>query len=140
MKMNPVVHFEMPAEDKKRVAKFYARTFGWQTKQLGPEMGNYVLVTTTEIDESGFPKERGQINGGFFERTPAAHSARLVIAVEDIRESMKRVEQAGGKILGGQKPGEPDEIPGVGLYASFLDSEGNNVGMMQPTGMMGTPG
>lgn len=54
MKMNPVAHFEMPAEDKKRMAEFYTRVFGWKTTQLGPEMGNYVLVQTTETEESGF--------------------------------------------------------------------------------------
>jgi len=46
---------------------------------------------------------------------------------------MKRVEEAGGKVLVGQKPGEPDDIPGVGLYASFIDTEGNRVGMLQPS-------
>jgi len=29
MKMNPVVHFEMPYTDNKRVAKFYKNVFGW---------------------------------------------------------------------------------------------------------------
>ena len=46
--MNPVVHFEMPAEDKKRMAEFYTKTFGWQTQMLGSDMNEYVLVTTTE--------------------------------------------------------------------------------------------
>jgi hypothetical protein len=50
MKMNPVVHFEMPAEDKKRMAGFYTKVFGWQTQMLGPEMGDYVLATTTETE------------------------------------------------------------------------------------------
>ena len=40
-KMNPVIHFEMPAEDKKRMSDFYTNVFGWQTQQLGPEMGEY---------------------------------------------------------------------------------------------------
>ncbi len=30
-KINPVVHFEMPAEDSKRMADFYSKVFGWQT-------------------------------------------------------------------------------------------------------------
>ena len=51
--MNPVVHFEMPAEDRQRMADFYAKTFGWQMQMFGEEMGNYVLVSTTETDESG---------------------------------------------------------------------------------------
>ena len=43
--MNPVVHFEMPAEDRHRMRQFYETTFGWKTEQLGPDMGDYVLVT-----------------------------------------------------------------------------------------------
>jgi predicted enzyme related to lactoylglutathione lyase len=37
--MNPVVHFEMPAEDRNRMPAFYERTFGWKTEQLAPAMG-----------------------------------------------------------------------------------------------------
>jgi predicted enzyme related to lactoylglutathione lyase len=33
-KMNPVVHFEMPAKDNKRVADFYTKAFGWKMNQL----------------------------------------------------------------------------------------------------------
>ena len=139
MKMNPVVHFEMPAEDTKRMAGFYTRAFGWQTKQLGPEMGNYVLVQTTETEENGFPREPGRINGGFYEKNQGLPVPSVVIAVDDIREAMKKVAEAGGKVLGGQKPGEPDDIPGVGLYSAFIDTEGNRVGMLQPTDMAGSP-
>jgi uncharacterized protein len=45
--MNPVVHFEMPAEDRHQMRRFYETTFGWKTEQLGPDMGGYVLVTTS---------------------------------------------------------------------------------------------
>lgn len=136
MKINPVVHFEMPAEDKKRMVDFYTNVFSWETKQMGPDMGNYILVTTTETGETGFPKELGRINGGFFEKTKNNQYPSVVIAVDDIREYMKKVEKAGGKVLGGQKPGEPDEIPGIGLFSSFIDTEGNRVSMIQPLGMM----
>jgi predicted enzyme related to lactoylglutathione lyase len=63
--MNPVVHFEMPAENKSRMAAFYTKAFGWKTQLLGPDMNEYVLVTTTELDENGRPKNPGAINGGF---------------------------------------------------------------------------
>jgi predicted enzyme related to lactoylglutathione lyase len=132
MKMNPVVHFEMPAEDRKRMADFYTRVFGWQTQQLGSEMGNYVVVTTTELGGNRFPKEPGRINGGFFTKTKDNQYPSVVIAVDDIKKAMKKVEEAGGKVLGGQAPGEPDDIPGVGLYASFIDTEGNRVSLLQP--------
>lgn len=127
--MNPVVHFEMPAEDRKRMSEFYTKVFDWKTEQLGADMGNYVLATTTESDENG-PIRRGAINGGFFQKTedkPAQYPS-VVIAVEDIRQHMSKVERSGGRVLG-----EPWDIPGVGLYVSFLDTEGNRAGMIQPT-------
>jgi uncharacterized protein len=129
--MNPVIHFEMPAENKKRMAGFYTRVFGWQTQQLGPEMGEYVVVTTTESDEKG-PKKPGAINGGFFQKTndkPSQYPS-VVIRVDNVKEHVKKVGEAGGKILG-----EPVEIPGVGWYVSFLDTEGNRVSMLQPPRM-----
>jgi predicted enzyme related to lactoylglutathione lyase len=126
--MNPVVHFEMPAENRQRMADFYSKTFGWQTQMLGKDMGNYVIATTTESDEKG-PKRPGAINGGFFTKTddmPAQYPS-VVVAVDDINESMKKVMKSGGKVLG-----EPMEIPGVGQYVSFFDTEGNRVSMLQP--------
>jgi len=127
-KMNPVVHFEMPASDRKRMANFYEKTFGWQTKMMGPEMGDYVVVTTTESDDNG-PKQPGAINGGFFVKKEdwPAQNPSVVIAVEDIKTSIKDVTKAGGKVLG-----DPMEIPGVGQYVSFMDTEGNRVAMLQP--------
>ena len=127
--MNPVIHFEMPAEDRKRMSNFYTQAFGWQTQQLGAEMGEYVLATTTESDENGRPKNPGTINGGFFQKTndmPSQYPS-VVIGVQDIKEQMKKVQSAGGKVLG-----EPMEIPGIGWYVSFFDTEGNRVSMLQP--------
>jgi uncharacterized protein len=128
-KMNPVVHFEMPAEDIKRMADFYTRVFGWQTQMLGEEMGHYVTVTTSDIDVNGRPKDAGMINGGFYPRKEdTAQYPSIVIAVEDIRESMKKITDAGGKVLG-----EPVDIPGVGAYVSFTDTENNRISIIQPS-------
>lgn len=132
--MNPVVHFEMPAEDRKRMAQFYTKAFGWRTEMLGPEMNDYVVVTTTESDDNG-PKTPGAINGGFFPKKddwPAQYPS-VVIAVEDIEVAMDKVSDAGGKVLG-----EPMEIPGIGQYVSFSDTEGNRVSMLQPKRNMDT--
>ncbi len=130
--MNPVVHFEVPAENKDRMVDFYTNVFGWDAQKLGPEMGNYVIVKTTETEDNGFPKKPGIINGGFFEKSKDNQYPSVVIAVDDIREAMKSVEKAGGKVLGGMKQGEPDDIPGVGLYCAFIDTEGNRLSMLQP--------
>lgn len=134
-KMDPVVHFEMPAKDKKRVADFYSKTFGWKMTQLGQDMGNYLLAGTTEVDENNMPTQPGAINGGFFEYQDKEGFTipHLVISVDNLEESIKKVEDAGGKVLGGYKgPGTIDDIPGIGRYVSFVDTEGNHVGMLQP--------
>ena len=133
-KMNPVVHFEMPATDRKRISNFYSSAFGWQTQQLGSDMSDYVVVTTTESDENG-PRKPGAINGGFFKKNDdrPAQFPSVVIAVDDIQASMKKVADAGGKPLG-----QPDDIPGIGKYVSFLDTEGNRVAMLQPLPRMET--
>jgi uncharacterized protein len=128
-KMNPVVHFEMPAEDRIRMSEFYSSVFGWQTQLLGEEMGNYVTVSTTETGENGRPKMAGAINGGFFPKRDdnRGQYPSIVIAVDDISEAIKKVNSAGGKVLG-----EPVNIPGVGAYVSFTDTEGNYVSILQP--------
>jgi uncharacterized protein len=53
-----------------------------------------------------------------------------VIAVPDVNEAMKKISAAGGKVLG-----EPMQIPGVGMYVSFYDTEENRVSVLQPMGM-----
>ena len=127
--MNPVIHFEMPAEDRKRMIKFYSSVFGWQTQQLGPEMGEFVLVTATESDQKGNPKELGTINGGFYQKTgDVAQTTTVTIQVDDTKAYMKKIVAAGGKISG-----EPMDIPNVGLFASFFDTEGNRVNIIQPS-------
>jgi predicted enzyme related to lactoylglutathione lyase len=127
--MNPVVHFEMPYDNPERMAKFYKRAFGWETNALGEEMGNYVIAMTAESDDDG-PKEPGRINGGFYPKKPdwPAQYPSVVIAVDDIEAASKKVISAGGQVLG-----EPMEIPSVGLYLAFTDTEGNRVSMLQPT-------
>ena len=130
--MNPVIHFELPAEDAKRMNEFYTKVFGWQTQTMGPEMGDYIVVTTTEIDEATKrPRMSGAINGGFFKKSEKNSNPTVVIAVDDIKASMEMVKQAGGTIVSG-----PDAIPGVGDYVAFTDTEGNRVAMLQPSPMM----
>jgi len=126
--VDPVVHFEMPYDNRERLAKFYQTAFGWQMQMMGEQMGHYVLAMTTPTDESG-PKKPGTINGGFFPKKPdwPMQYPSVVISVDDIRQAIKKVTAAGGTVLG-----EPMDIPGVGQYVSFTDTEGNRVSILQP--------
>ena len=137
-KMSPVVHFEMGYNDRERMKKFYETVFGWETEQMGEEMGNYVVAHTTDTDADGMVKTPGAINGGFYAKTdsPGSQAPSFVISVDDIQAAMKDVKEAGGKILGGMTPDgkktmEPTMIPGVGLWITFQDTEGNRVSLLQ---------
>ena len=55
------------------------------------------------------------------------HCPSVVIAVDDVEDAMKKIKNAGGEMLG-----EPMDIPTVGLYVSFRDTEGNRVSILQP--------
>lgn len=127
-KMNPVVHFEMPYEDHERLIKFYEKAFNWKMKKFDKDMGNYVTAQTTETDEKMMVKKPGAINGGFFPKkdSPAKYPS-LVISVENIKEAIKDIVDAGGKVHD-----KPMDIMGVGQYVSFTDTEGNRVGILQP--------
>lgn len=130
--MDPVVHFEMPAKDKKRVADFYTKAFNWKMQQLGPEMSDYLMAATTETDEKGMIQTLGAINGGFYQEPQESGTTppHIVISVTNLEESMKKVEEAGGKLLD-----KPMQIPTIGMFIMILDSEGNRVGLLQPEQM-----
>ena len=129
--MNPVVHFELPYIDGKRAANFYNTVFGWKMQELGAESGNYILAVTAETDaKPGFPA--GSINGGLYPVKPdwPAQYPSIVIGVEDIDDAVGKINNHGGQVLG-----EPIEIPGFGIYVSFLDTEGNRNSVIQPVSM-----
>lgn len=137
--MNPVTHFEMGYNDRERMKAFYEKAFNWKMQQLGADMGNYVVAHTAETDEQGMVKTPGTINGGFYQKTedPRSQAPSVVIAVADIHAAMEAVQANGGTILGamnetGGVSMEPMMIPGVGLWISIQDTEGNRVSMLQP--------
>lgn len=130
--MNPVVHFELPYDQRERVVRFYSTAFGWELETLGEDMGNYVLATTAKSDARR-DTPAGAINGGLYPRradAPAQYPS-VVIAVPDVQAAMASIRAAGGQVLG-----EPMMIPGVGQYVSFFDTEGNRLSVLQPSGAM----
>ena len=128
MDENPVVHFEMPYKDAVRVSKFYEQAFGWKMNQTGEQMGNYIMVETTKT-ENGRPAQPGTVNGGLFplQSDSSAQVPSVVIAVKNLQTALQHVKDAGGEVIG-----EPTDIPGIGKYVSFNDSEGNRVSLLQP--------
>jgi len=129
MSKNPVVHFEMPYEDADRAAQFYSQAFGWNMNNLGEQMGGYITADTADTDENRMVKTPGTINGGLYplESAPENKAPSVVISVDDLSKAIEDVKNAGGTMLN-----EPTEIPGIGMWASFKDTEGNRVSILQP--------
>jgi uncharacterized protein len=123
--MDKVVHFEIPYDDKKRASKFYSETFGWKLMDI-PEM-EYTLVHAAETDKDNMVIEKGAINGGLFQRNDPAKHPMLVIGVQSIDETIKKVISAGGKVVMPKQP-----IPN-GSYARIADCEGNIIGLADET-------
>ncbi len=126
--MDKVVHFEIPVDDVARAREFYASAFEWELNEADMGGGNmYTMVTTTAIDDATrLPTEPGAINGGLFQRTADTPTPVITIDVTSIDESLKKVEAGGGSTVQPRA-----EIPNLGAYAYFKDSEGNVVGLWE---------
>jgi predicted enzyme related to lactoylglutathione lyase len=123
--MRKIVHFEIPADDEGRARNFYREVFGWQLQEM-PEL-QYTIVMTTPVDEqTQLPTEPGAINGGLMKRSADTPSPVLTVDVESIDDSLKQIEAGGGSIV---KP--RTEIPGMGAFAYFKDTEGNVMGLWE---------
>jgi predicted enzyme related to lactoylglutathione lyase len=122
--MDKVVHFEIPADDLARASDFYGSTFGWDLQEM-PEL-DYTTVTTSPVDEQQRPTEPGAINGGMMKRVADTPSPVITVNVDSIDDALKKVESAGGSTV---RPRQ--EIPGMGAFAYFKDTEGNTLGLWE---------
>ena len=55
MKKNPIVHFEIYADDPEKLGKFYSTLFDWSIEPV-PGM-DYRMVKTVETDEKARPRK-----------------------------------------------------------------------------------
>lgn len=123
--MDRVVHFEIPFDDKDRASKFYSEVFGWGLEPMGEY--DYVLVQTGPVDkEKQMNSEPGYINGGMGKRGEPIKAPVVTIEVVSIEEAGKKIEEAGGKMLGEKQP-----VGEMGFSAYFIDSEGNMIGLWE---------
>jgi uncharacterized protein len=122
--MDKVVHFEVPFDDGERATAFYREAFGWQLNSM-PQM-QYTLVTTTPTDDQGRLAEAGGINGGMLHRQGPITSPIITIGVDDIDDSLARIEKLGGKVAIGRQP-----VGDMGFSAYAHDTEGNLIGLWQ---------
>jgi predicted enzyme related to lactoylglutathione lyase len=97
-------YVEFNVSDIERARKFYGSAFGWSFKDYGP---NYC-----EFND-------GRLTGGFaLGETESAGGPLVVLFADDLEQTQRRVEDAGGKVV---KP--IFSFPG-GRRFHFADPEG----------------
>jgi predicted enzyme related to lactoylglutathione lyase len=123
-----IVHFEIPADNPERAAKFYRELFGWDIKRFEgssegmdyrPENFEYWMVNTVPTDAQGRPTEPG-VNGGLMRRMFPNQTPVNYVSVESVDDFVRKAEQLGAKVLMGKSP-----VPGMGWFAQLNDTEGN---------------
>lgn len=114
--MSRVVHFEIPADDPDRAAKFYTKAFGWQVKKWDGPVEYWMAMTG----------EGPGINGGILRRPHPGMGTTNTIDVSSVDDALTAIQAAGGSVT------QPKmAVPGVGWLAYCNDTEGNMFGIMQ---------
>ncbi len=117
--------FEVPYDDQNRAQKFYTDVFGWQINKM-PDMDYHMAVTTESDPKTMMPKSPGAINGGMLKKDPTGPYPVLVIGVSSVDEHIKKIEDAGGKVVMPKM-----NVGEMGIYARVSDPEGNIIGIWE---------
>jgi predicted enzyme related to lactoylglutathione lyase len=111
---HPIVHIEIPSTNSKEMADFYSKVFGWS------------MQTDTTFDYTMFNSGEGSPGGGFASvsaENPVG-SVLVHIGSDDLDESLRQIKANGGQVVM-----EPQEIPGIGWWATFKDPAGNRLAL-----------
>ena len=121
-----IVHFEIPADDPERAAKFYRDMFGWNINRWENSNGiEYYMVETVPTNEQGMPTRPG-VNGGMMRRMYPSQQPVNYIAVSSVDEAVAKAERLGAKVMMGKTP-----VPGMGWFAQLTDPEGNVIAVWE---------
>ena len=119
--MSRVNHFEIYTDNPEAVQPFYRDVFGWKFDKFEGGPMEYWLVNTGSDQEPG-------INGGLTRPREGQSPGTInTIAVQSLDQTMKTIEQRGGKICVPKMA-----IPRVGWLAYAEDPDGNIFGIIEP--------
>lgn len=116
MPSNPLCHFEFMTLDTEKTKEFYGKVFDWVFQRWEGPM-KYEMIKTGTAPEGGLIEKPEQ----------APHPAlNVYFLVEDVEETLKKAEQAGGTVIV-----QKMKIPSVGFHGMFLDPDGIPVGVFE---------
>lgn len=129
--MDPVTWFSIPAEDTDRATAFYGKVFGWQIQPLTKETDkvfDYNVVVNSASDQDFVSQELGRINGCIVKKATGITTPVVLVEVDDLDESARKVVAAGGSVVS-------ERIPMKSLNGDFIlvkDPEGNTIEIFEP--------
>src|SRR5689334_8207951 len=116
MSHGKICYLEIPAMTAEASADFYSSIFGWTVRKRGD-------------GELAFDDTGGGVSGTWVkesDRTPD-ETTRIYIMVDDILDTLKKVEAAGGRVLTPRK----EIAPNSGAFAIFSDPAGAEFGLYE---------
>ena len=120
-------HFMIPADDVDRARHFYSALLGWKIDPVPPSPDSMGIAAMQYHAITTGPKAPGTLNSGGLYKRHLDEPILDFVQVEDIDAAVSKVEKLGGTIA------QPiTAIPGVGLTAMILDTEGNLIGLWTP--------
>jgi uncharacterized protein len=124
--MDPVTWFSIPAQDTDRALAFYGEVFGWKAQPRTKEYDaiyDYNVVVNSASDENFAPERTSRVNGCIVKRSTGITGPVVLVEVDDLDESIRKVVAAGGTVVS-------ERIPMRSLNGDFIlvkDPEGNMV-------------
>jgi uncharacterized protein len=120
--MNPlprprICYLEIPALDPHGSASFYEKVFGWNIRHR-------------DSNRPSFDDAPGHVSGAWVAGRPASRDPGILpyIWVDEIEETLRRVEEHGGAIVENARPDQPGSTSRI---ATFRDPAGNLMGLYQ---------
>ena len=110
--------FEIGTADPGAAERFYGELFGWTFANESGEDGGYRMIKT--------PAEGGLGGGIFPTGGKLPNYAVFYVVVDDVAETCRRAEAAGGKVL------VPPQDTGTLSFAHLLDPAGNHFAVYVP--------
>ena len=110
-----ICYLEIPADRAEDSARFYSEIFGWKIGERGD--GNLKFDDSSGVSGTWVKAS---------DRT-ADERTRTYIMVDNIAESITRIEKAGGRVI----TPRTDVGPGMGAFAAFTDPVGNEFGLYE---------
>lgn len=122
--MNPLVYFEIPVADMKRARVFYERVFEVSLEPREIDGNEMALFPHAE----GAPGASGALARGE-SYVPGKAGARIYFGVSDVAATLHLAVSAGGAV---NYP--VTDVPGYGVLAEFIDTEGNCIALFAGRG------